>query len=278
MLAIFQKLATDDRANTGRQHDLTIGYDKVGNLLARTGDVAAALQTYRDGLAVAERLVAGDPGNARWQRALAISHERIGDIQLAHGDPTNALPSFRNSLAIRDNLAKRDPSNTGWQRDLSIVHNKVGDALAAQGLLTQALTSYRASLAIRVALTRADPRNAQWRTDLQVSAERLGVLSYKLVLTRDFDDALAAVDEAIGVAPDKLWLQANRAHALMFLRRDDEARALYLKYRGRKDVYDGKSWDEAITRDFSEFRRAGLTTPLMGEVENAGRNERPAPG
>jgi len=40
-----------------------------------------------------------------------------------------------------------------------------------------------------------------------------------------------------------------------------------LKYRGKKDVWNGKSWETAILEDFAEFRKAGLTSPLMDEIE-----------
>jgi hypothetical protein len=58
----------------------------------------------------------------------------------------------------------------------------------------------------------------------------------------------------------------NRAHALMFLNRVDEARVLYLKYRGQK-VEGDKSWEAAILEDFAELQKAGLTHPLMQEIE-----------
>jgi hypothetical protein len=79
---------------------------------------------------------------------------------------------------------------------------------------------------------------------------------------------LETADLAIALAPDKIWLYENRAHALMFLGRLEEARALYLKYRGHK-VADGKSWESDILGDFAEFQKAGLTSPLMTEVEEA---------
>ena len=99
---------------------------------------------------------------------------------------------------------------------------------------------------------------------MQFVVGKIGGLAYNFVLARDFTTALAAADQAISVAPDKIWLYTNRAHALMFLGRVDEARALYLKYRGQK--VDGKPWEAAILGDFAEFRKAGLTNPLMDEI------------
>jgi hypothetical protein len=53
----------------------------------------------------------------------------------------------------------------------------------------------------------------------------------------------------------------------MFLNRVDEARALYLKYRGQQNVDDDKSWEAVILENFAELQKAGLTHPLMREIE-----------
>ena len=54
----------------------------------------------------------------------------------------------------------------------------------------------------------------------------------------------------------------------MFLDRVEEARALYLQYRGAKNVEGTKSWGNVILEDFAEFRKAGLSHPLMDEIES----------
>jgi tetratricopeptide (TPR) repeat protein len=214
-----------------------------------------------------ERLAKSDPGNSGWQRDLSVSDDKVGDVQVAQGDLAGALTSYRNSLAIRDRLAKSDPGNAGWQRDLSVSYERVGDVQVAQGDLAGALKSYRDSLAIRQRLASLGVRNTQWRNDLGLVIGRIGGLAYKFILARDFTTALAAADQAISLAPDKIWLYTNRAHALMFLGRIDEAWALYLKYRGQKNVQGEKSWEAVILEDFAELRKAGLSNPLMGEIE-----------
>jgi hypothetical protein len=55
----------------------------------------------------------------------------------------------------------------------------------------------------------------------------------------------------------------------MFAGRTDEARGLYLKYRDQKDVVNGQSWQTIVLEDFSGLRKAGLTNPLMDEVEKS---------
>ena len=44
--------------------DLAVAYDKLGNVLKAQGNLAAALKSYQDGLAIRERLAGADPGNA----------------------------------------------------------------------------------------------------------------------------------------------------------------------------------------------------------------------
>jgi len=54
----------------------------------------------------------------------------------------------------------------------------------------------------------------------------------------------------------------------MFLGRTGEARALYLDNRGKPTSLDGgKVWNAAITDDFAEMRKAGITHPMMAEIE-----------
>jgi hypothetical protein len=86
-------------------------------------------------------------------------------------------------------------------------------------------------------------------------------------LVRGFAAALEAADQATSLAPHEIWLYSNRAHALMFLGREEEARALYLRYRGEKKVQGVKSWETVVLEDFAELRKVGLTHPLMDEIE-----------
>jgi len=42
--------------------------------------------------------------------------------------------------------------------------------------------------------------------------------------------------------------------------------ALYIRFRGTKDVNDGKPWEAIILDDFAALRDAKLTHPLMDEI------------
>jgi hypothetical protein len=46
--------------------DLSVSYKKIGDVQKAQGDLAAALKSFQDSLAIAERLAQSDPGNAEW--------------------------------------------------------------------------------------------------------------------------------------------------------------------------------------------------------------------
>jgi eukaryotic-like serine/threonine-protein kinase len=167
-------LAAEKPDDITYQRDMSVAYDEVGDVLVTQGNLAEALKSFRDGLAIRERLAKADPNNAGWQRDLSVSYNKVGDVLVAQGNLAEALKSFRDGLAIRERLAKADPNNAGWQRDLSLSYNKVGDVLVAQGNLAEALKSFRDGLAIAERLAKADPNNAGWQRDLSLSYNKVG--------------------------------------------------------------------------------------------------------
>ena len=65
---------------------------KVGDVLMAQGNLAEALKSYRDGLAVADRLAKSDPENVDWQRNSLHSHTTRSAMRwTAGGNLTEAL-------------------------------------------------------------------------------------------------------------------------------------------------------------------------------------------
>ena len=266
-LAAGERLAKADPTNAGWQRDLWMSYNKVGDSLRHQGNLAEALKFFRDGLSVGERLAAVDSRNAAWQRNLSVSYDKIGEILVAQGNPGEALNFFREGIAAGERLAKADAANAGWQRDLWMSYNKVGDMLLHQGRLTEALKSFGNGLGIGAQLVAANPNNAEWQADLQSSIARISGLTESLILARDFAKALEAADLIHSALPGTVLFHIYRARALMFLGRVDEARTLHSRYRREKYVQNGKSWETLVLEDFAALRKAGLSHPLMNEIE-----------
>jgi tetratricopeptide (TPR) repeat protein len=98
------------------------------------------------------------------------------------------------------------------------------------------------------------------------TAGALTGVAWDALLARDYEKAVAVAERAHALFPDDLGIETNRAHALMFLGRQEEAKALYVAYKG-KLLSDGASWDSTIADDFAAFRKAGLTHPMMADIE-----------
>jgi hypothetical protein len=98
----------------------------------------------------------------------------------------------------------------------------------------------------------------------QTAAVLVNVVWYAL-LARAFDKGLAASERAVALLPDHPSAAVNRAHALLFSDRTREARAAYLKGKGRE--WDGKKWEDVITADFAELRKAGVVHPMTIRIE-----------
>ena len=98
-LAIIDRLATSDLSNTTWQRDMSVSYDKIGDVQMAQGDLAGALASYGDSVNVRKKLTISDPSNADWQGELATSYAPVGDLQK---EQDNTL------------LARSRPTATAW--------------------------------------------------------------------------------------------------------------------------------------------------------------------
>jgi tetratricopeptide (TPR) repeat protein len=271
----------------------------VGDVLKAQGDLAGALASYKGSLAIRSRLTKADPANAGWQRDLSAAFERVGEVLKAQGDLAGALASYKDSLAIHDRLAKSDPANAGWQYDLALAYRRLAEngvdpkgnwtkvvailyALDARGRLAPAnkqqlaIATFKAGDYAKAVTIENELVDAAEKADIKTTggpaaetARALGGLAWYELFARQFEGALAASVRALSLAPTEVWLATNRAHAFMFLGREEEARAAYLQHRGeRPHKNDNKTWEEVVLEDFIEFEKRGLTHPQMAEIRS----------
>jgi len=100
------------------------------------------------------------------------------------------------------------------------------------------------------------------------TAEALNDVAWYALFAREFTRALTAANRAHALLPDDVSIETNRAHALMFLEHKEDAKALYLSNKGKPiSEQDNKLWEHVILEDFAEFRKAGLTHPMMADIE-----------
>ncbi|MEM1182395.1 MAG: TIR domain-containing protein, partial [Acidobacteriota bacterium] len=145
----FEELLESEPGHQKYQRDLSVVYEKKGDLYRALGQGEAARRSFESSLAIAERLASLEPGRSDFQRDLSVSHERMGDLYSALGQGEAARRSFESSLAIRERLASLEPDRSDFQRDLSVSHERMGDLYSALGQGEAARRSFESSLAIR---------------------------------------------------------------------------------------------------------------------------------
>jgi hypothetical protein len=99
-----------------------------------------------------------------------------------------------------------------------------------------------------------------------LTASSLAQLSWYGLFAHHYAEALHAAERSIKLKPS-LVPETNRAHALMMLGRTADAKAIYLAHKG--EPLNGKKWEEVIADDFAQLRKAGITSPLMVDIETA---------
>lgn len=151
---------------------------------------------------------------------------------------------------------------------LSLPATAVGQTEDAAQLREQASALYRAAkygeaLAAKERLVQLTEQNKENKAAL---ATDFSNLAWYALFARQPEKALAASERALKLAPYDLAIETNRAHALLFLGRTGEARAIYLSHKGEQIGKQGK-WEVAIVQDFKEFRARGLGDPAMAAIE-----------
>ncbi|MCU0857458.1 MAG: hypothetical protein MUC65_03530 [Pontiellaceae bacterium] len=121
----LQRLSAADPSNAGWQRDLSVSYDRIGDVLRAQGDLAGALNAYRDSLAVAQRLAAADPSNAEWQRDLFISYAKFAQVS-ASTNPAESHQWWRKCYEQILSMKQRGILAPSDERLLAIAQQKAG--------------------------------------------------------------------------------------------------------------------------------------------------------
>jgi TPR repeat protein len=138
--------------------------------------------------------------------------------------------------------------------------------------IREAATAGRYDEALRLeeafaAKLEAEETKRDGKHDEQVATELNQAVWYALLAT-EYTKGLAIAHHAHTLFPSNLMIETNRAHALMFMGHDEEAKALYLAHKGEPiPEVNNQLWEQAIAEDFAKLRKAGLTYPMMADIE-----------
>jgi tetratricopeptide (TPR) repeat protein len=99
-------------------------------------------------------------------------------------------------------------------------------------------------------------------------------LAWYQLHTKDFAGALASSEEGLKLKPRYLPLETNRAHALLFLGKTDEAEKIYRQYMGREIGVESEgqkndplnTWEKTILEDFDTLEKDGISHPEFNRI------------
>src|SRR5262249_27899583 len=78
--------------------------EKLGDVLKSEGNLAAALESYKDALAITDRMAKSEPKDFQEQRNLAIGLSHVAGMQMATGKSEEALANYTKALAVEEKL------------------------------------------------------------------------------------------------------------------------------------------------------------------------------
>jgi WD40 repeat protein/tetratricopeptide (TPR) repeat protein len=272
-LAIRMRLADAEPAKATRHSAVAFTDEKLAEALLAAGANAEALGYARDAVAVRRKVLQLEDTASR-QRDLIYALRLLGNVLKVNKSYAESADAYREVAAIRKALAAAEPDDTSKQRDLASAYNDLAMALAAAGKADDAVTEFRAALRVREALAARSEREEVEAKGAPggATASAMGNIAWYALFAREFSEALRTSQRGVELAPDLIWLKTNMAHALMFLGRTDEARVMFLQYRGKRAFTDSNTlWEQSVTEDFALFRTVKLSHPLMDEIEAAFR-------
>ncbi|MCS6920117.1 MAG: tetratricopeptide repeat protein [Fimbriimonadales bacterium] len=157
-----------------RLRELSVVYNKIGDVLVAQGELAQAQQYYNQALALREALHQQDPARADWARDLSVSYSKLGDVFAAQGDLLQAQQYYARALEICLQSYQRSFEQTAWAHDIGVLYNKLGDVSLIMADSAKAKLYYEYALALREVLHQQNPARADWAHDLSITLSRLG--------------------------------------------------------------------------------------------------------
>src|SRR5262245_60877997 len=198
------------------------------------------------------------------ERACILSHPcwcRRPLLSLYHGG-TKAMRALRFAVLIVPLLCLGLATASGQTADDLVKLRQQARHLFDTGKYAEALATQRA-----VAAGMERTETARSGAVGKETARDLGSLSWYALFARSPVEALDASQRAVKLSPALWAIDSNRAHALLLLGHTEEARKIYLAYRGKRiSATSDETWEDAIATDFDALRAAGIVHEAFPEI------------
>lgn len=220
-LDLWRRIAAENPGN-GCNGEVASTLIVIGIILEKQGDLAGALERYREALSLRQREADVARSTQReWQAALAFAHGHVGAVLEMQGDLEGALTSQRSGVVILRALTAVEPDRTDWQECLACCLKSIGDILEATGILDEAVAHHEQCVGIWRRLLATGRSDRTLRSSLAYMLEEIADMRQGL---DDLPGALRSCQESqrewqelVDQEPGQIeWLEglgASHAHA-----------------------------------------------------------------
>jgi eukaryotic-like serine/threonine-protein kinase len=236
--AILEQLVKASPQDQDLRSQLARDYGEIGDILDASGDLNAAMNSYRKGLDVLE---AEQHPNMKAKIRAESMYDRYGLGLTESGDLVQAVENFQKSIALLDQLIQEDPSDRDNVRDKAIGNIHLGGCLKRMRRFPEALAANRLAYGLMQSLVVEG--NHQSKRDVIVASDGVGEILQK---TGDNRGALAIWSKML--AEDRVEKDADPSNAL-----------------SRRDVYQ-------------DYAKVALAQSALGDLKEALANQRQSVG
>ena len=173
-LRIAEKFAKKYPDDPQMQRDLSVSYERLGDIAKARNDYNAAEVYHAKALEISEKLAEKYPEDLDFQRDLSVSYERLGYIAKALKDYNAAEGYYAKALEIGEKLAEKYPDDPRLRHDLSVSYSDLGNIAEARNDYRAAEGYYAKTLEIFEKLAEKYPDDPNLQRDLSTSYEELG--------------------------------------------------------------------------------------------------------
>jgi tetratricopeptide (TPR) repeat protein len=267
-LEIRRKLLTAAPGNADRQQDVSEALYRVGEAMRQAGDLAGARKTFDEMIEIDRKLYALNPNKREYLENLVGSLVRIGDLQRQQRDLNGARKSYQEAVELNRKRAAAYPTDAkvqnNVQSDLDTFAElllEMDDVAAARKAFEEKFRAYELLVNIR---RQAYLQSGKWKAAEDELVTTLGRASWSAMLANAPREAVIFGEEALRFDPTQLWIDINRAHGYLFLKRFEEAMKIYeAAKRAPHRSEPNLTYLIYVKEDFDQFRKLGITVPEM---------------
>lgn len=193
---LAKELATKRSHDPQVQRDLSLAYDKLGNVSRRLNRLEEAEEAYQNALAI-DRERQNDVTDVHSRHDVCVSLNKLGDVFVRQNRLEMAIELFTEAFGIADHRAKANRKDDQAQRDLALALNNMGDVQLRLRQPRSAEISYRRAFAIRKDIAEANRNDGKAQLELANSHRRLGDVQ---ALQKRVADAVTEYRKALSIA------------------------------------------------------------------------------